>query len=192
VDDRVGHWFTSFARALIPAPGETPVGRGCGLDVFGPGIATIAGLRVMGWSLDMLTISPEKVCYVIAKARELEVKVAPEELDDDGMGRILEAYADDPTLEELRGFLEAQSDDELSELLALAWVGRGDFAADEWQDALGQIRDVREQHTVDYLLGTPLLSDYLEEGLSHFGHVGGGAGCPTVKHGQDGDHGAAA
>ena len=117
----------------------------------------------------MLTISPEKVCYVIAKARELEVKVAPEELDDDGMGRILEAYADDPTLEELQGFLEAQSDDELRELLALAWVGRGDFGADEWQDALGQVHDVREQHTVACLLETPLLSDYLEEGLSQFG-----------------------
>jgi Protein of unknown function (DUF3775) len=118
----------------------------------------------------MLTISLEKVCYVIAKARELDVKVAPEELDDEGMGRILEAYADDPTLEELKSFLEAQSDDELSELLALAWVGRGDFAADEWQEALGEVRDVRQQHTVDYLLGTPLLSDYLEEGLSRFGH----------------------
>jgi len=124
----------------------------------------------MGWSLDMLTISPEKVCYVIAKARELDVKVAPEELDDEGMGRILEAYADDPTLEELRSFLQAQSDDELRELLALAWVGRGDYTAEEWQDALAQVRDVREQHTVEYLLGTPLLSDYLEEGLSQFNH----------------------
>jgi hypothetical protein len=118
----------------------------------------------------MLTISPEKVCYVIAKARELEVKVAAEELDDEGMGRILEDYADDPTLEELKSFLEAQSDDELRELLALAWVGRGDFGADEWQDALGQVQDVREKHTVEYLLGTPLLSDYLEEGLAQFGH----------------------
>ena len=118
----------------------------------------------------MLTISPEKVCYVIAKARELDVKVAPEELDDEGMGRILEAYADDPTLEELRSFLQAQSDDELRELLALAWVGRGDYTAEEWQDALAQVRDVREQHTVEYLLGTPLLSDYLEEGLSQFNH----------------------
>jgi hypothetical protein len=118
----------------------------------------------------MLTISPEKVCYVIAKARELEVKVAAEELDDEGMGRILEDYADDPTLEELKSFLEAQSDDELRELLALAWVGRGDFGADEWQDALSQVQDVREKHTVEYLLGTPLLSDYLEEGLAQFGH----------------------
>jgi Protein of unknown function (DUF3775) len=118
----------------------------------------------------MLTISPEKVCYVIAKARELDVKVAPEELDDEGMGRILEDYADDPTLQELRSFLEAQGDDELRELLALAWVGRGDFGADDWQDALSQVQDVREQHTIDYLLGTPLLPDYLEEGLAQFGH----------------------
>ena len=118
----------------------------------------------------MLTISPEKVCYVIAKARELDVKVAAEELDDEGMGRILEDYADDPTLEELKSFLDAQSDDELRELLALAWVGRGDFGADEWQDALSQVQDVREKHTVDYLLGTPLLCDYLEEGLAQFGH----------------------
>ena len=118
----------------------------------------------------MLTISPEKVCYVIAKARELDVKVAPEELDDEGMARILEDYTDDPTLEELKSFLEAQSDDELRELLALAWVGRGDFGADEWQDALAQVQDVRDKHTVDYLLGTPLLADYLDEGLAQFGH----------------------
>ena len=118
----------------------------------------------------MLTVSLEKVCYVIAKARELDVKVAPEELDDDGMGRILEDYADDPTLEELRSFLRAQSDDDLKELLALVWVGRGDYGADEWQEVLGQVQDVREKHTVDYLIGTPLLADYLEEGLSQFGH----------------------
>ena len=118
----------------------------------------------------MLTISPEKVCYVIAKARELDVKVAPEELDDDGMGRILEAYADDPTLEELQSFLAAQSDDELRELLALTWVGRGDYAVDEWQEALDQVSDVRERDTIDYLLGTPLLPDFLEEGLAQFGH----------------------
>ena len=117
----------------------------------------------------MLTISPEKVCYVIAKARELDVKVAPEELDDDGMSRILEDYADDPTLEELKSFLEAQSDDELSELLALTWIGRGDYTAEDWQEVLSQVRDVREKHTVDYLLGTPLLPDYLEEGLAQFG-----------------------
>jgi hypothetical protein len=115
-------------------------------------------------------ISTDKVCYVIVKARELDVKVAPEELDDGStMERILEDYADDPTYEELRSFLKAQSDDELRELLALVWIGRGDYGADDWDDVMSEVRDVREKHTVDYLLGTPLLADYLEEGLSQFG-----------------------
>jgi hypothetical protein len=120
-----------------------------------------------------LGISLEKACFVIAKARELDVKVAPEELDDasdeDMMQRILEDYADDPTLEELRGFLEDQNDDELKELLALVWLGRGDFSVDEWRRGLRRVRDVRQYHTIDYLLGTPLLADFLEEGLAQLG-----------------------
>jgi hypothetical protein len=120
-------------------------------------------------------INTETVCFVIVKARELDVKVAPEELDDgsnaldDGMQRILEDYADDPTYEELRSFLASQPDDELKALLALTWIGRGDYSADDWDDVLGEITDVREQHTIDYLLGTPLLADYLEEALSQLG-----------------------
>jgi Protein of unknown function (DUF3775) len=120
-------------------------------------------------------ISIEKVCFIIVKARELDVKVAPEELDDgsnatdDGMQRILEDYADDPTYLELRAFLAAQSDDELKQLVALTWIGRGDYDADDWDDVLSEVQDVRERHTVDYLLGTPLLADYLEEALSQLG-----------------------
>lgn len=120
-----------------------------------------------------LRISPEKVCYVIAKAREFDVKVAPEEMEDDqdDVERILEDYADDPTFEELKSFLEAQNDEELEDLLALVWLGRGDdWSIDGWGDLLSEIRDVRERHTVDYLLGTPMLGDYLEEGLAAFGH----------------------
>ena len=119
-----------------------------------------------------LTINPDKVCYVIAKAREFDVKVAPDNLSDDSddMERILEDYGDDATFQELKAFLDAQSDDELRELLALTWIGRGDFTVDEWRDTMKEISDVREKHTVDYLLGTPLLADYLEEALSQFGH----------------------
>ena len=123
----------------------------------------------------MPNISTETVCFVIVKAREFDVKVAPEELDDgsnptdDDMQRILEDYADDPTYEELRSFLAAQSDDDLKELVALTWIGRGDYGADDWDEVLSEVPDVRERHTVAYLLGTPLLADYLEEGLSQFG-----------------------
>ena len=118
-----------------------------------------------------LSINPDTVCFVVAKAREINVKVAPEGLSDDGddMERILEDYADDATYQELKAFLDVQSDDVLRELLALTWIGRGDYTADEWQSVMADIKDVCEQHTADYLLGTPLLADYLEEGLSQFG-----------------------
>ncbi|MGI9498683.1 MAG: DUF3775 domain-containing protein [Geminicoccaceae bacterium] len=118
-----------------------------------------------------LSINPDTVCFVIAKAREVNVKVAPEGLADDGddMERILEDYADDATYQELKAFLDAQSDDVVRELLALTWIGRGDYTADDWRNLMGEIKDVREQHTSDYLLGTPLLADYLEEALSQFG-----------------------
>lgn len=123
----------------------------------------------------MLRISPEKVCYVAAKARELDVKVAPEELDDgsnasdDAMQRILEDYADDATFEELQAFLLAQNDGEIGDLVALMWLGRGDFEVADWAAERRRVRDVREQRTVAYLLGQPLLADYLEEGLAAFG-----------------------
>jgi hypothetical protein len=51
-------------------------------------------------------------------------------------------------------------------LLALTWLGRGDFELDEWDDGLARVGDVRRLHTADYLLGTPLLADYLEAGLA--------------------------
>ena len=123
-----------------------------------------------------LRISTEKVCYVVVKAREFDVKVAPEWLDDasnpsdDGMTRILEDYADDPTLAELRSYLRALDDDELEDLVALTWLGRGDFTIDEWEDLMSEVRDLRaSQNTVRYLIGIPLLGDYLEDGLNEFG-----------------------
>jgi hypothetical protein len=122
-----------------------------------------------------LRISPEKVCFAVVKARELDVKVPPSGLEDgsnasdDDMGEILEDLPGDPTFEELKSFLETLNDDELEDLLALVWLGRDDYTVDDWDDILAEVRDVRERHTVDYLLGTPLLPDYLEAGLAAFG-----------------------
>lgn len=121
-----------------------------------------------------LRISPDTVCFVVVKARELDVKVAPTELDDasddDATPEILEDYPDDPTFEELKSFLESLNDEELEDLVALTWLGRDDYGIDDWDDLLAEVREVREQQTVDYLLGTPLLADYLEEGLARHGH----------------------
>jgi Protein of unknown function (DUF3775) len=122
-----------------------------------------------------LRISTEKVCYVVVKAREFDVKVAPEWLDDgsnpadDGMTRVLEDYKDDPTLLELRSYLHAMNEDELEDLIALTLLGRGDYAIDEWEDLMAEAAELREDGPVRYLIGIPLLGDYLEDGLNEFG-----------------------
>ena len=45
------------------------------------------------------------------------------------------------------------------------WLGRGDYTVDEWERALTDARASWNERTADYLLGTPLLADYLADGL---------------------------
>ena len=52
---------------------------------------------------------------------------------------------------------------------AIAWLGRGDYTADEWADAVAAARERHSGPTSEYLLGIPVLPDYLEEGLAAFG-----------------------
>lgn len=54
-------------------------------------------------------------------------------------------------------------------MLALLWLGRGDYDAQSWAEALLQARETRTTTEADYLLGTPLLADYLEEGVAALG-----------------------
>ena len=124
----------------------------------------------------MLGIHVEKVCDFVARAREFDVKVEVVEpnpgsnVSDDDFGSVLEDYADDPVFDELTGFLEALNEEEKANIVALAWLGRGDFSSEEWQDALAEARRNQHKSIANYLLGMPLISDYLEEGLSQFGY----------------------
>jgi hypothetical protein len=86
------------------------------------------------------------------------------------MREILVDYADDPTYEELMSFLEALNQEELINLLALTWMGRGDFTKEDWEDALAEAEDVVDKKAPAYLIGIPLLSDYLELALSELGY----------------------
>ena len=123
----------------------------------------------------MLTIPLAKLAYIIEKAREFDAEVPadPDEggsnAADDDEREILLDTPDNPTVEELRGAIEGLNSDEQEELLALIWIGRGDFTADEWRDAVRQAREARTGTEADYLIGTPLLADYLEEGVAALG-----------------------
>lgn len=123
-----------------------------------------------------LQIDPDKVCSIIVRAREFEAQEEPptedsgENAADEDFRSVLLAYPDDPTYEELTAFIEALNEDEQAELVALAWLGREDYTVDEWEQA---VRDAAERHTgatSTYLLGMPLLPDYLAAGLNQLGH----------------------
>ncbi len=124
----------------------------------------------------MLTIAPDKICFIIIKARVFDGKVEVVEPDpgsnpsDEDMREVLEDYADDPTYGELTDAIDALNEDEQIDLVALAWLGRGDYKADDWPEVRGEAESGRTDHTASYLLGIPLLGDYLEEGLSKLGY----------------------
>ncbi|MEC7299406.1 MAG: DUF3775 domain-containing protein [Pseudomonadota bacterium] len=94
----------------------------------------------------MLEITTRKVAQIILMARELTRAEG-----------------------ELRAFIENLNEDEAISLVALMWIGRGTFDAEELEDAKTTARDEADHPTADYLLGTPHLSDHLENGLDALG-----------------------
>ena len=122
-----------------------------------------------------LNISSEKVCYLIIKAREFDVQdvAADEESSsnpaDDRMVDVLEEHADNPVVEEIRAFVADLDEDEKADLIALLQFGRGDGTLEDWEALRDQGAREHGDRVAAYLLGEPLVSDYLEEGLSQFG-----------------------
>lgn len=122
----------------------------------------------------MPTINTDKVCYVVVKARELESEDEGMDADasnatDDKFVSVLTEDAYDTVRGELAAFIDAMDDDEQAELVALVWIGRGDYSAEDWDEALREARARRQGPTSAYLLGSPLLASYLESGFGEFG-----------------------
>lgn len=70
---------------------------------------------------------------------------------------------------ELRAFIDRMSEDEQAELVAIMWIGRGSFEAEELDEAIDTARTEATTPCADYLLGSPHLSDHLENGLDALG-----------------------
>ncbi len=122
----------------------------------------------------MPEINPAKVCFVIEKSRELlseDVGAEPDASDaaDDGKRVMLTDEAGGSIRYELVEFLKDLDVDESAALVALAWIGRGDFEPEDWKSAVAQARERALGPTWKYLIGISLLPDYLEDALSSFG-----------------------
>ena len=123
-----------------------------------------------------MDLNPDTVRFIIDKAREFHVKeevTIPEEPlspSDDWARQILADHADDPSYQEAKSTIDDLEPDQQVTLVALMWLGRGDYAADEWDNAVENAQDSWNERTAEYLLGTPLVADFLSEGLDVLGY----------------------
>ncbi len=124
----------------------------------------------------MLNLNPETVCALITKAREFHVKeevVIPDEPDspaEDWARQVLADHRGDLTYLDAKSIVDDLELDQQITLIALLWLGRGDYELSEWEDALADAEAVHSEEVAEYLLAKPLLSNYLEEALSLHGY----------------------
>ncbi len=122
-----------------------------------------------------LTVSAEKVAFLIEKTREFDAKegvtdpASGSNASDDHMIDVLEDDGNDPVAQEITAFASGLTEDEKTDLVALIRLGRGDGDIDEWDELRREAEDRLGRPLIGYLLGEPLVSDYLAEGLSAFG-----------------------
>lgn len=126
----------------------------------------------------MLNVRLETICYIIAKAREFQAKEqvvipdTPTSPSEDWAMQVLADHSDDYSLAEIRAMVEDLDADQQAELIALMWLGRGDYSIEEWDTATEEALAHYEDHgsTTQYLLAHPMVSDDLEEGLIAHGY----------------------
>ncbi|MBL0935015.1 MAG: DUF3775 domain-containing protein [Rhizobiaceae bacterium] len=130
-----------------------------------------------------LTIDPETVRQFVLKARAISAAMNDDydaghehevELDDQSRDRhahdgLAEEEEENLTATELRTLIEDLNIDEASDLLAIMFIGRGDFDAREWDLAVAEARPRINKRVSTYLLGMPMLGEWLEEGLEKIG-----------------------
>lgn len=125
-----------------------------------------------GGPIMSMDLNPEIVCFLIDLAKEFHAKEdlsLPESsssLADDWATEVLADHEEDPTYQQMVAQIEDLEPDQQITLVALMWLGRGDFTLEEWGEALEQAASAHNDHTADYLISTPLVADYWREGLN--------------------------
>lgn len=131
--------------------------------------------RQDGEARDTIEVSRNRLAQIVLLARAFDAQTSEPDPDeasnasDDRLISVLEARTDSPIGQELREAIESLSDDEQAVLVALTWIGRGDFECDELEKAVTTAFERRQGSTVDYLVGIPLLGDLIEVGAAACG-----------------------
>jgi len=119
-------------------------------------------------------LNKDTVQFIIDKAHEFHARddvtfpEEPEVADEYWSSQVIADFGGDTYYRELKTTINDLEPDQQRSLVALMWVGRGDFSITEWNDALKNAEESWTDHTADYLIGTSLLADYLADGLQQF------------------------
>ena len=124
-----------------------------------------------------MDIALDKVTEIILRLRAVEVKEGATDPDsgsnpiDDGATDVLVGGTDDATEQEIRSMIAGLNDDERGNLGALLYIGRGDYEAAEWGEAVrfAKEREAAGDTVMRELLTTPDAAPLLEEGLDALG-----------------------
>jgi hypothetical protein len=126
-----------------------------------------------------LRISSEKICDFIEAARELAGKAPPTTGDRTTTGDDSELVTieepegigedEDARRREMVEFIAGLNVEEQTDLLALIWLGRGDYEIGEWDDAVAEAEGRIAARDPDYMIGDAALPEYLGDGLEAFG-----------------------
>lgn len=120
-------------------------------------------------------VDRETLAYIVLKARAFDALVPSgdpsdgSDVIDDRFVDALEDASDNPTQRELRAAIVGLNADAKATFVALTWLGRGDYEAGEWREALAAARERAEGSTARYLMGMALLGDYIEDGADALG-----------------------
>ncbi|WP_298432420.1 DUF3775 domain-containing protein [uncultured Jannaschia sp.] len=106
-----------------------------------------------------MTIPPAAMRTLIEQLRALVSSTAMTEDGDLDLRRA-----------ELRAEIEALDRDQQHELVALLWLGRGDYGEDNWAEAVALAEERHVGPTFDYLMAHPLAGDEIAAGLEEIGH----------------------
>lgn len=122
-------------------------------------------------AVDELDLNPEFLRSLVLKLRAV---MAQEELvspdsgsnpSDDGGSATLQESPDNMTRAEIEAQIEDLEPDQQAELVALMWVGRGDFEPEEWEEAVALALERADTPTATYLLAHPQVAEDLVEGV---------------------------
>mgnify|MGYP001814766783 FL=1 len=91
----------------------------------------------------------DTVCFIISKAHQFGTGTGPAEA-------------------EMISYISDLAQGAQIDLVSIMWLGR-DEGPDDWDEAQRIATEEHNDHTAQYLVGTPLLADYLEEGLTRIG-----------------------